>query len=61
MLIFTNGPTFERKSEGLNPLRITPFDSCALTFQPFETPVCARNADGTGTVFELTSIIPWLK
>ncbi|KIM34155.1 hypothetical protein M408DRAFT_91365 [Serendipita vermifera MAFF 305830] len=52
---------FKKKSEGLNPLAITPFDSCALTFQPFETPVCARNADGTGHVFELTSIIPWLK
>ncbi|PVG03269.1 cyclophilin-like protein [Serendipita vermifera] len=52
---------YKKKSEGLNPLRITPFDSCALTFQPFETPVCARNADGTGTVFELTSIVPWLK
>lgn len=39
----------------------TPFDCCALSFQPFETPVCARNADGTGLVFELTNIIPWLK
>ncbi|KAG8818445.1 Peptidyl-prolyl cis-trans isomerase cyp8 [Serendipita sp. 401] len=52
---------YKKKQEGLNPGAITPFDCCALTFQPFETPVCARNTDGTGAVFELTSIIPWLK
>lgn len=39
----------------------TPFDCCALTFQQFTNPVCARNSNGTGNVFELTSIIPWLK
>ncbi|KAF8349781.1 cyclophilin-like domain-containing protein [Amanita rubescens] len=39
----------------------TPFDCCALSFQPFAHPVCARNADGTGTVFDLVNIIPWLK
>ncbi|KAF8647909.1 hypothetical protein AX16_006441 [Volvariella volvacea WC 439] len=38
-----------------------PFDCCALSFQPFTHPVCARNADGTGTVFDLVNIIPWLK
>ncbi|TFY77216.1 hypothetical protein EWM64_g6796 [Hericium alpestre] len=49
------------KQQGLNPAAITPFDCCALSFQPFTTPVVARNADGTGFVFELTNIIPWLK
>ncbi|KAG7099117.1 hypothetical protein E1B28_000990 [Marasmius oreades] len=39
----------------------TPFDCCALSFQPFTHPVCARNADGTGHVFDLVNIIPWLK
>jgi hypothetical protein len=40
---------------------MVPFDCCALSFQPFENPVCARNSDGTGTVFDLVNIIPWLK
>ncbi|KAI0274740.1 cyclophilin-like protein [Gloeopeniophorella convolvens] len=52
---------FRAKPEGLNPAAITPFDCCALSFQPFSHPVCARNADGTGAVFDLTNIIPWLK
>ncbi|KAH7885885.1 cyclophilin-like domain-containing protein [Phlebopus sp. FC_14] len=39
----------------------TSFDCCALSFQPFEHPVCARNKDGTGFVFDLVNIIPWLK
>jgi len=49
------------KEEGLNPARITPFDCCSLSFQPFSHPVCARNSDGRGNVFDLTNIIPWLK
>jgi hypothetical protein len=49
------------KPEGPNPAAVTPFDCCSLSFQPFSHPVCARNADGTGTVFDLTNIIPWLK
>lgn len=52
---------FKAKPEGLNPAAITPFDCCSLSFQPFSHPVCARNADGTGSVFDLTNIIPWLK
>ncbi|KAI0053372.1 peptidylprolyl isomerase-like protein 2 [Auriscalpium vulgare] len=49
------------KQEGLNPRGLTPFDCCSLSFQPFSHPVCARNSDGTGNVFDLTNIIPWLK
>jgi peptidyl-prolyl cis-trans isomerase-like protein 2 len=54
-------PRCPSKPEGLNPNAVTPFDCCSLSFQPFSHPVCARNADGTGTVFDLTNIIPWLK
>ncbi|KAI0348395.1 cyclophilin-like protein [Trametopsis cervina] len=49
------------KAEAPHPGARTPFDCCALSFQPFDTPVCARNADGTGLVFDLVNIIPWLK
>ncbi|KAI0715303.1 cyclophilin-like protein [Earliella scabrosa] len=52
---------FKAKEQAPHPGARTPFDCCALTFQPFTHPVCARNADGTGNVFDLVSIIPWLK
>ncbi|EKM61222.1 uncharacterized protein PHACADRAFT_247695 [Phanerochaete carnosa HHB-10118-sp] len=52
---------FKAKQEAPHPGARTPFDCCALTFQPFENPVCARNSDGTGLVFDLVNIIPWLK
>lgn len=34
-----------------------PFDHCALTLKPFETPVCTQD----GTVYELLAIIPFLR
>lgn len=52
---------YDRKQEGPSRGALTPFDCCSLSFQPFNHPVCARNDDGTGNVFELTNIIPWLK
>ncbi|KAJ7492732.1 cyclophilin-like domain-containing protein [Mycena latifolia] len=52
---------FKQKAEAPHPGTITPFDCCALSFQPFTHPVCARNSDGTGHVFDLVNIIPWLK
>ncbi|KAG6841924.1 hypothetical protein C0991_005104 [Blastosporella zonata] len=52
---------FKFKAQAPHPGARTPFDSCALSFQPFSHPVCARNSDGTGTVFDLVNIIPWLK
>ncbi|KAI0034258.1 cyclophilin-like protein [Vararia minispora EC-137] len=52
---------YKAKQEGTNRGALTPFDCCALSFQPFDHPVVARNSDGTGHVFELTNIIPWLK
>lgn len=50
-----------RKPNASTPLALTPFDCCGLSLQPFEHPVCARNEDGTGTVYDLMNIIPWLK
>ncbi|KAF8634419.1 hypothetical protein AX15_000870 [Amanita polypyramis BW_CC] len=52
---------YKAKAQEIPPAARTPFDCCALSFQPFVHPVCARNADGTGTVFDLINIIPWLK
>ncbi|KAF8898859.1 cyclophilin-like domain-containing protein [Infundibulicybe gibba] len=52
---------YKAKSQAPHPGTRTPFDCCALSFQPFSHPVCARNLDGTGTVFDLVNIIPWLK
>ncbi|KAG7450638.1 peptidylprolyl isomerase-like protein 2 [Guyanagaster necrorhizus] len=52
---------FKAKQEAPHPGARTPFDCCALSFQPFSHPVCARNSDGTGHVFDLVNIIPWLK
>ncbi|KAF8140363.1 cyclophilin-like domain-containing protein [Boletus edulis] len=52
---------YKAKQQVPHPRAQTPFDCCALSFQPFENPVCARNKDGTGFVFDLVNIIPWLK
>lgn len=59
-IIITTDVVF-RKLQVPHPRAQTPFDCCALSFQPFDHPVCARNADGTGFVFDLVNIIPWLK
>ncbi|KAM0750840.1 cyclophilin-like protein [Meredithblackwellia eburnea MCA 4105] len=34
-----------------------PFDCCALTLKPFETPVCTED----GTIYELLAIIPFIR
>lgn len=52
---------FKFKAQAPHPGTRTPFDCCALSFQPFSHPVCARNNDGSGHVFDLVNIIPWLK
>ncbi|EJD03832.1 peptidylprolyl isomerase-like protein 2 [Fomitiporia mediterranea MF3/22] len=52
---------YRAKQQAPHPGALTPFDCCALSFQPFEHPVCARNPDGTGAVFDLVNILPWLK
>ncbi|KAI5123760.1 hypothetical protein M0805_000351 [Coniferiporia weirii] len=52
---------YRAKQEAPHPGARTPFDCCSLSFQPFEHPVCVRNTDGTGYVFDLVNILPWLK
>ncbi|KAH7912607.1 cyclophilin-like domain-containing protein [Hygrophoropsis aurantiaca] len=52
---------YKTKAQAPHPGSRTPFDSCALSFQPFSHPVCAKNSDGSGYVFDLVNIIPWLK
>ena len=39
------------------PYRTLPYDCCALSFRPFETPL----ATADGSVFELLNIVPYLK
>lgn len=34
-----------------------PFNFCAVSLQPFEHPVCTAS----GTIFDLTNILPWIK
>ena len=46
------------KQSGLNlPYRTLPYDCCAISFRPFETPL----ATADGSVFELLNIVPYLK
>ncbi|KAG9043744.1 Peptidyl-prolyl cis-trans isomerase cyp8 [Tulasnella sp. UAMH 9824] len=51
---------YKGKAEEIPTYR-TPFDCCSLSLQPFQHPVCAINEDGTGTVYDLLNIVPWLK
>ncbi|XP_071848764.1 RING-type E3 ubiquitin-protein ligase PPIL2-like [Apostichopus japonicus] len=48
-----------KKSDDRNKIQFKrlPFDHCSLSLQPFEHPYCSRD----GVIFELTSIIPFLK
>ena len=39
------------------PYRTLPYDCCAISFRPFETPL----ATADGSVFELLNIVPYLK
>ena len=39
------------------PYRTLPYDCCAISFRPFETPLCTTD----GSVFELINIVPYLK
>ncbi|TFK30765.1 peptidylprolyl isomerase-like protein 2 [Coprinopsis marcescibilis] len=52
---------YRAKETASSKQSIVPFDCCAISYQPFSHPVCAKNTDGTGTVFDLVNIIPWLK
>ncbi|KAI9884911.1 MAG: hypothetical protein M1823_003288 [Watsoniomyces obsoletus] len=50
------GASSKAKAAGASFKRL-PFHFCALSLQPFKHPVCTS----TGTVFELTNILPWIK
>jgi len=39
------------------PYKTLPYDCCAISFRPFETPLCTDD----GIVFELLNIVPFLK
>eukprot|EP00051_Salpingoeca_urceolata_P028006 m.484440 g.484440 ORF g.484440 m.484440 type:complete len:526 (+) comp23351_c0_seq1:235-1812(+) len=49
----------KRVAQGQMPkeFRRLPFDCCAVTFQPFDHPVC----DDRGNVFDLVNIVPFVK
>ncbi|PWY66067.1 peptidyl-prolyl cis-trans isomerase [Aspergillus heteromorphus CBS 117.55] len=40
-----------------NTFKRLPFNFCSLSLQPFSHPVCTP----TGTIFDLTNILPWIK
>ncbi|KAJ5098670.1 Peptidyl-prolyl cis-trans isomerase-like 2 [Penicillium argentinense] len=42
---------------GHAPFKRLPFNFCSLSLQPFAHPVCTP----TGTIFDLTNILPWIK
>ncbi|KAG8073894.1 hypothetical protein GUJ93_ZPchr0006g44324 [Zizania palustris] len=46
-----------KQKEAGTPFKRLPFYCCALTFLPFEDPVCTAD----GSVFDLMSIIPYIK
>jgi peptidyl-prolyl cis-trans isomerase-like protein 2 len=46
-----------KKQTPVTEFKRLPFYCCALTFTPFENPVCTPD----GTVFDLVNILPWLK
>ncbi|KAG8883682.1 Peptidyl-prolyl cis-trans isomerase cyp8 [Tulasnella sp. 332] len=52
---------FRGKAENNTADARQPYDCCAISLQPFAHPVCAPHEDGTGTVYDLLNIVPWLK
>lgn len=46
-----------KSKENRTPFKSLPFYCCALTFLPFEDPVCTTD----GSVFELTTIVPYIR
>ena len=46
-----------KKSNVHLPYKTLPFDCCAISFRPFETPLCTTD----GIVFDLVNIVPYLK
>ncbi|KAL2800666.1 hypothetical protein BJX66DRAFT_321608 [Aspergillus keveii] len=46
-----------RRGTGDASFKRLPFKFCSLSLQPFEHPVCTAS----GTIFDLTNILPWIK
>ncbi|CAI9752911.1 unnamed protein product [Fraxinus pennsylvanica] len=46
-----------KSKESGTPFQRLPFYCCALTFTPFEDPVCTAD----GTVFDILNIIPYIR
>ncbi|KAL4920549.1 hypothetical protein BDW62DRAFT_215842 [Aspergillus aurantiobrunneus] len=46
-----------RRGTGDVSFKRLPFKFCSLSLQPFEHPVCTQS----GTIFDLTNILPWIK
>ncbi|KAL4998689.1 hypothetical protein BDV10DRAFT_194220 [Aspergillus recurvatus] len=46
-----------RRGVGDASFKRLPFKFCSLSLQPFEHPVCTQS----GTIFDLTNILPWIK
>ncbi|KAL5343199.1 hypothetical protein BJX70DRAFT_385703 [Aspergillus crustosus] len=46
-----------RRGAGEGSFKRLPFKFCSLSLQPFEHPVCTQS----GTIFDLTNILPWIK
>ena len=39
----------------------SPFNYCNLSMAPFQDPYCTVDANGTGIIFDLLSIVPYIK
>jgi peptidyl-prolyl cis-trans isomerase-like protein 2 len=46
-----------KSKENRTPFKSLPYYCCALTFLPFEDPVCTID----GSVFEITTIVPYIR
>lgn len=44
------------KGASAAPFKRLPFDRCAITFTPFEEPVCTDD----GTVYDIANVVPYV-
>lgn len=47
---------YKDRSKGV-PFQRLPFNCCAITFTPFEDPVCTED----GTVYDIVNVVPYVK
>jgi hypothetical protein len=53
---FSALPGGHKGNRAAAPFKRLPFHCCAITFVPFEDPVCTDD----GTVYDITSIVPYI-